>query len=61
MIACIDLNQCCRLANDKLLSNDEAFHEQLEAKRLQYHQLLEEAVRNKEQELAVANSKVRIT
>lgn len=42
-------------------ANDEAFTEQLEAKRLQYHQLLEEAVRNKEQELAVANSKVRIT
>ena len=55
------IDQCCRLTNDKLIANDEAFREQLEAKRLQYHHLLEEAVRNKEQELAVANSKVRIT
>ena len=37
------------------------FSEQLEAKRLHYHQLLEEAVRNKEQELAIANTKVGIT
>lgn len=50
-----------RLATDKLRANDEAYSEQLEVKRLQYHQLLEEAVRNKEQELAVANSKVRLT
>ena len=53
--------QCCRLANDKLIANDEAYHQQLEAKRLQYHHLLEEAVRNKDQELVTANSKVRIT
>lgn len=55
------LHQYSRLAADKLRTNNEVFSEQLEAKRLHYHQLLEEAVRNKEQELAIANTKVGIT
>ena len=54
-------DQCYRLANDKLRVNNEAFHEQLEAKAVQYRQLLEEAVRSKDHELALANSKVSIT
>lgn len=43
-----------------MTAKDKAFSEQLEAKKQQYHQLLEEAVKSKEYQLTVANSKVMI-